>query len=68
MTVECQGHVMSLTHGGNKWDDVTVEIQLEQSRCTLPIKIYAKANEVAMYRPGMPVIMQLRPAPTEESK
>lgn len=61
MTIECQGHVVSLSTGGTKVGDVQVTIQLEASRLLTPITIHARAGETDSYRPGTPLIVSIRP-------
>lgn len=72
MTVECVGHVVSLSQSSERAigaHGVAVQIRLESSRCTHLIVIHADAAEVDIYRPGMAVIVQLRPAaPSQEPK
>jgi hypothetical protein len=62
MTVEAHGHVQSLALDGGS-GDIAVTIALEQTRSRQLITIFAKPDEITMYRPGMAAIVQVRPAP-----
>ena len=68
MTIEIFGHVKSLGFCGG--DKVLVEVQIESSRMPNPhpgepptATFIAKAAEVDMYRPGMGIVIQIRPRP-----
>lgn len=60
MTIEFQGHVHSLTSRASDLD-VCVELRVEGIRSLQNIKVNASHAEVAHYKPGMPVIIQIRP-------
>lgn len=71
MTIEVHGHIHALENGhavhvlGEMHGGVGVVLHLEASRTESPhrILIRASAEEVDSYRVGMPVIVQIRPAP-----
>lgn len=72
MTIEVFGFVKSLGFYGN--GQVLIEIQIESSRMPNPhpgdpptASFIAKAGEVDMYRPGMGVVIQIRPHPSANS-
>lgn len=65
MTIDVYGHVQSLDHAGA--GHVLVRIQVEASRMPCraqghpPVmEIYASSDEVAEYRPGAQVHIQIR--------
>jgi len=65
MTIEVKGHIHSLVAIGGGSEVVDVTLHLESSR--LPnephqVTIRAKPGEIDVYRVGMPIIVQVRPA------
>lgn len=65
MTIEFKGHVHALEFVGA--GKVQVEIRVEASRTTIPIKLLATAGETECYRPGTAILVQIRPSPESES-
>jgi hypothetical protein len=66
MTIECHGHVVSLSQSTERdigKQGVAVTIQLESRRCIDRITLHADRDEVGSYYPGMAMVLQLRPAP-----
>ena len=64
MTIECRGHVHALEAIGGGQTEIAVTLCLEANR--LPehphrLTVRAKPEEVASYKVGMPVIVQVRP-------
>lgn len=64
MTIECYGHIVSLSQSSERkigCKGVAVEIQLEQDRCPQRIVLHADLVEVSSYHPGMGVRLLLCP-------
>lgn len=61
MTIEFQGFVYSMSTDRSDLD-VCVELRVEGIRSLHNIKVNATNAEVAHYKPGMPVTIQIRPA------
>lgn len=65
MTIEVRGHVHSLEAVGGGVTRVAVTLQLEASRLTCSphqVTFQATPEEIASYKIGMTVIVQVRPA------
>ena len=67
MTIEIDGHVCGITTGATD-KDVCVELRIEGSRSLQNIKINATHDEVAHYKVGMPVKIQIRPHIAEKRR
>lgn len=64
MTIEVRGHVHSLEAVGGGISYVAVTLQLESNRLASPphqVTFQAKPEEIAEYKVGMSVIVQVRP-------
>lgn len=60
MTIEFDGHVHSIGLGATDLD-VSIELRVEGIRSLKNIVVNASHAEVAHYKPGMPVKVQIRP-------
>ena len=61
MTIEAVGHVDTISMTGGPLGTVSVRIRLEASRSLEDVVIFAKPEEIEMYRVGMPIRLQVRP-------
>lgn len=63
MTIEFDGHVHSMSMTATAPLDVSIELRVEGIRSIPNITVNASHAEVAHYKVGMPVKIQIRPAP-----
>ena len=65
MTIQVQGHVHALEAVGGGISQIAVTLQLEANRIVAPphqVTFTATPDEIAHYKIGMPVLVQVRPA------
>lgn len=60
MTIEFDGHVHAISLGASDFD-VSIELRVEGIRSLNNITVNASHAEVAHYKVGMPVKIQIRP-------
>lgn len=59
MTIEFKGHVKALEHVA--FDQIKVTLIVDAARSLVTHEFIAKPGEVDSYKPGMPVVLQIRP-------
>jgi len=67
MTIEFDGHVHSISRGATDLD-VSIDLRVEGIRSLKNIVVNASHAEVAHYKVGMPVKIQIRPNPAHSGE